>query len=179
MTAFLNLPGIGGSGPSHWQSQWEATEPSFDRFRPGDWNRPDLCNWLVALDDAIDRSVPPPILVAHSLACLLVSHASDRIAGRVKGAFLVAVPDPAAHAFPQEAASFADPPRGPIPFPTLIVASSDDPYASQGYVRQRANEWNAGLIEVGALGHINGTSNLGTWAQGRMLLDAFRAGLRG
>lgn len=178
MATFIMLPGIGGSGATHWQTHWEAGDPCFTRFRPGDWDRPDLADWLGALEDSIARAKAPPVLVAHSLACLLVAHAAPRIAGRVKGAFLVAVPDPASPVFPQAARRFADPSRQALPFPALMVASSDDPYAASAYVRTRAREWDAGLVEIGDCGHINGASGLGTWEEGRRLLDAFCAGLR-
>lgn len=103
MATFIMLPGIGGSGATHWQTHWEAGDPCFTRFQPGNWDRPDLTDWLGALEDSIARAKAPPVLVAHSLACLLVAHAAPRIAGRVKGAFLVAVPDPASPVFPQAA----------------------------------------------------------------------------
>ncbi|OCW59554.1 RBBP9/YdeN family alpha/beta hydrolase [Hoeflea olei] len=178
MTSFLTLPGIGGSGETHWQTLWEAADPGFARFRPSDWDAPDLADWLTALERHIDQSGPRPVLVAHSLACLLVVHAAERIADRIGGAFLVAVPDPGSAAFPAAASSFADPPRRPLPFPALIVASSDDPYAAPAYVRSCAQAWDVGLIDIGACGHINGTSGLGAWGQGRQLLAAFHAGLR-
>lgn len=172
------LPGIGGSGATHWQSHWESEDAPFLRFRPSDWDQPDLDDWIAALESAIAQVGAPPVLVAHSLACLLVAHAADRIAGRVRGAFLVAVPDPSGPAFPAEAASFRNVPAGPLPFPALLVASTDDPYGSLAYARQRAGEWRAGLVEIGACGHINGASGLGGWREGRNLFDAFRAGLR-
>ena len=178
MATFITLPGIGGSGATHWQSHWEAGDPCFTRFRPGDWDRPDLADWQRALEEAIASAKMPPVLVAHSLACLLVAHAARRIAGRVKGAFLVAVPDPASPVFPQAARSFADPSRQALPFPALMIASANDPYAAPEYVRARAREWHAGLVEIGTCGHINGASGLGDWEQGRRLLDAFCAGLR-
>lgn len=178
MTSFLSLPGIGGSDAAHWQSQWEAGTPSFTRFQPADWDRPDLEDWLHALDSAIAQAATPPVLVAHSLACLLVAHAADRIADRVAGAFLVAVPDPDGAAFPAEAAGFARPPRRPLPFPAVIVASSNDPYASLDHVTARAEEWNARVIDIGAHGHINSASGLGSWTHGRQLLEAFCAGVR-
>ncbi|MEG9472588.1 MAG: alpha/beta hydrolase [Sphingomonas sanguinis] len=34
------------------------------------------------------------------------------------------------------------------------------------------------MVEVGALGHINGASGLGSWPEGRRLLTAFRSGTR-
>ena len=178
MASFVTLPGIGGSGETHWQSYWEAYDPSFTRFQPTDWERPNLVDWRQALETAIDASKEPPVLVAHSLACLLVAHAAQQIAGRVRGAVLVAVPDPSSPVFPAEATGFGNLPRYSLPFSTLIIASSNDPYAAPEYVRARSREWGAGFVDVGACGHINGTSNLGTWGQGRMLLDAFCAGIR-
>lgn len=177
--AALVLPGIGGSGADHWQSHWEAADPTFRRFRPADWDRPDLADWLCALDEGVGGSDSPPLLIAHSLACLLVAHAAARLEGRIRGAFLVAVPDPDGPAFPAEAASFRDPPSQPFPFPALIVASSDDPYGSLDHARRRGGQWSAGLVEVGPRGHINGASGLAAWPEGRMLFDAFAAGLGG
>jgi predicted alpha/beta hydrolase family esterase len=80
-------------------------------------------------------------------------------------AFLVAVPDPHGPAFPtREAPTFraASPHR--LPFATLVIASSDDPYASLDYARATAAAWGAGFVLAGALGHINGAI---AWATGR------------
>lgn len=179
MTEAIILPGIGGSGETHWQTYWEAENPSFYRFRPKSWDQPDLEDWLRALDSAVHHARTPVVLVAHSLACLLVAHAADRFGTRVRGAFLVSVPDPESSVFPVKAADFGGVPSIGLPFPTLIIASSDDPYGSISHARRRASEWKAGLVEVGAFGHINAASGLGAWRQGFMLLEAFRAGLRG
>lgn len=175
------LPGIGDSGSAHWQSLWQAENPAFRRFAPDDWDRPQLDDWLAALERAIDEAMQagegPPLLVAHSLACLLVAHGPAGLKGRVRGAFLVAPPDPQAAAFPAEAASFVAVPRAPLPFPALVVASSDDPYADLAYAQNLAADWRAGFVEAGALGHINAASGVGDWKQGRNLLTAFSAGL--
>ena len=178
-TAHVILPGISGSGETHWQTIWEAENPSYRRFRPADWDRPDLADWLDALDRAVDEAADRPVLVAHSLACLLVAPAAERLTERIRGAFLVSVPDPESPAFPAAAASFRDAPSRPLPFPALIVASSNDPYGSLEYMRGRAAAWDAELVAVGAEGHINAASGLGAWHEGAMLLTAFRAGLRG
>lgn len=172
------LPGIGGSGETHWQTLWEAEDPSFKRFAPSNWDAPDLADWIEALDRSLSDSEEPPVLIAHSLACLLVAHAAPRIASKVGGAFLVAVPDPDGPSFPAEASSFGMAPSRPLSFPSLIVASGNDPYGSLDYARRRAREWNAGFVEMGNLGHINGSSGLGSWMEGRRLYGAFRAGLR-
>lgn len=170
------LPGIGNSGEAHWQTRWEQADPSFQRFQPASWEQPELQDWIAALDRAVAAQAQPPLLVAHSLACLLVAHWAARTRGRVRGALLVAVPDPEGPAFPAEAASFRTVPEQPLPFPALIVASTDDPYGSVDHARGRAAAWGAGFVTLGPFGHINGASGLGDWPTGQMLLEAFAAG---
>ena len=176
MTDIIILPGIGNSGGTHWQTHWESAHPNMRRFAPASWDNPDLADWIAALDRAIDTAKKPPLLVAHSLACLLIPHWQRASTRRIAGALLVAVPDPASAWFPGEAAAFADVPEGRLGFPSLIVASSNDPFASLPYARRRAAQWGTGLVELGALGHINGPSGLGRWQDGLNLLAAFMAG---
>jgi len=90
----ITLPGIGGSGEDHWQSLWEKAEPRLMRFQPTSWDEPELNDWVQSLERAIGGCERPPVLVAHSLACLLVAHWAMRSSSRVAGAFLVSVPDP-------------------------------------------------------------------------------------
>lgn len=175
MTEFIHLPGIGNSGEAHWQSRWEQADPAIRRFSPSSWDQPDLADWLAALDRAVSAANTPPVLIAHSLACLLVAHWQSRRPGPVKGALLVAVPDPRSAAFPAEAAAFASVPEERFRFPSLIVASTDDPYASLPYVEARAGQWGSDLVNIGAKGHINGGSSLGDWPEGRRILMEFHA----
>lgn len=178
MTTFITLPGIGSSGPAHWHTLWETAEPNMHRFQPKSWDAPQLGDWCDALDEAVAATTTSPVLVAHSLACLLVVHWSVRSARSVRGAFLVSVPDPASAKFPKiEAASFADVPNERLRFPSLIVASRDDPYGTLAYQRDSAAAWGSDFADVGACGHINGASNLGAWPEGRQLLEAFAARL--
>ncbi|MEI2296503.1 RBBP9/YdeN family alpha/beta hydrolase [Ensifer sp. MJa1] len=173
MSEIIILPGIGGSGETHWQTHWERHYPHARRFQPENWDRPDRADWIAALDRAVAETEAPPLLVAHSLACLLVAHWQRVSARLVAGAFMVAVPDPGSHAFPLEAASFAGVPEEAFRFPSLMIASSDDPYGSLAYGRLRAAQWGSRIIEVGALGHINGKSGLGDWPAGRALFQSF------
>jgi predicted alpha/beta hydrolase family esterase len=175
----ITLPGIGGSGEDHWQSLWEKAEPRLMRFQPTSWDEPELNDWAQSLERAIGGCERPPVLVAHSLACLLVAHWAMRSSSRVAGAFLVSVPDPDGPNFPSAAASFRPAPDTPLRFPSLIVASTDDPYGSLAYARLRSDQWQTGLVVVGAHGHINASSGLVDWAQGRALLEAFCASLSG
>jgi len=177
MRKMITLPGIGGSSDTHWQTAWERADSRFSRFTPMSWDQPDLGDWTSALERAVSACDQPPVLVAHSLACLLVAHAAAELSCKVAGAFLVSVPNPNGPEFPSAAAPFRAVPAKALPFPSLMIASTNDPYGTMEYMRQRSREWEAGLVAAGELGHINASSGLGAWPQGRALLDAFCAGL--
>ena len=77
-TPILILPGFGDSGPEHWQSLWEASDPAFCRVVQRDWEHPELAEWLETLHRHIARCEAPPVLAAHSLACSLAAHWVNR-----------------------------------------------------------------------------------------------------
>lgn len=172
-TPLLILPGFGGSGPDHWQTHWQAADPTMQRFAPSSWNAPRLQDWISALDRAVAGMVQPCVLVAHSLACLLVAHWAQRPHAPVRGAFLVAPPDPASPEFPAEARSFVDLPGQALGFPAVVVASANDPYASMAYAEQQSQLWGAQCVDVGNKGHINAQSGCGAWPEGRAMLELF------
>ena len=171
----LILPGLGGSGPEHWQTRWEARDPACARVCQRDWNRPDLAEWLAAVDAAVagagaDARV---VLVAHSLACALVAHGARRPAWRrVVAALLVAPADvESAARTPPETRTFAPLPAAPLPFAATVVASHDDPFVELSRARAFAARWGARFVDAGTRGHINAASGLGDWPEGRALLD--------
>ena len=174
----IMLPGIYDSGPNHWQTRWQQVDPQITRFEPGDWDQPRLDDWLPALSRAVSATAPDsPVLIAHSLACLLVPIWAATAALPVAGAVLVAPIDPDQPAYPDEAAEFRDFPRRPLPFPTLVVSSLDDHYATTDWSSHFAQDLGARVVVAGALGHINADSGLADWQQGRDLVTAFCAGL--
>jgi uncharacterized protein len=175
MTEYIILPGSGGSGETHWQTHWERANPDMRRFAPASWDLPDFKDWLAALEIAVAESATPPVLVAHSLACLLVAHWQRVSTLPVRGAMLVAVPDPASAVFPSYGASFAAAAQGRLRFSSLVVTSADDPYGSVAYARAKAAQWGSDIRIVGALGHIGSAARLGDWPQGLALLRDFVA----
>ncbi|TSE08960.1 serine hydrolase family protein [Mesorhizobium intechi] len=172
MTHFIILPGSGGSGPAHWQSRWEDANPAMRRFRPSSWDLPDFTDWLAALEAAVVAAPEPPVLVAHSLSCLLIAHWQTVSQRPVTAALLVGVPDPASAVFPRYGMAFAGIPQGKLRFASLVVTSTDDPYGSQQYAEARAKQWGSRFAVIGPFGHINAESGLGDWPEGLELLDA-------
>ena len=178
MATTIVLPGIGGSDQAHWQTIWEERNPAMIRFQPQSWHKPELPDWMTALDRTMAETKEPPFLLAHSIGCLLVVHWAAQKSRPIKGALLVAVPDPDGPQFPAEAISFRGVPTQPLPFPALVIASTNDPFGSLDYERQCAKAWEAGLVVAGELGHINSASGLNDWPQGMALFEAFRAGAK-
>jgi serine hydrolase len=169
----LVLPGYGDSGPGHWQSLWQAADPRFRRVEQHDWLEPRLGDWLTALDPQVAACTTPPVLVAHSLGCALVAHWVQRSGGRgVRGALLVAPSDVEALAQVLDAVqSFKPVPLVRLPFPSIVVASDDDIYATLERSQTFARAWGSRFVSLSGAGHINTDSGYGAWPEGRTLLD--------
>ncbi|MBN3817358.1 alpha/beta hydrolase [Paraburkholderia sp. Se-20369] len=173
----LVVPGIGNSGPLHWQSVWQAAHSDWQRLAVEDWDDVRCDDWVSAIERQLAANGRETVIVAHSLGCLAVAHWAARHARKIRGALLVAVPDPESPAFPRVAArGFAPLPSERLPFPTTIVSSSNDPYGSMGHARACSAAWGSELVEVGAMGHLNANSNLGDWPEGFRLLEKMTLG---
>lgn len=170
----LILPGLGNSGPGHWQSWLEQRMPALRRADLGDWDAPAPEIWAERLEAAVMGAAQPVVLVAHSLSCILVARwaASGAPAvGKVAGALLVAPPDvDSPDGIPLEAARFAPVPTDPLPFPALVVGSRNDPYCRAERACALAVAWGADFIDAGEAGHINTDSGYGPWPMGETLL---------
>ncbi|KJK55478.1 RBBP9/YdeN family alpha/beta hydrolase [Saccharothrix sp. ST-888] len=171
---FLVLPGYQNSGPEHWQSRWERQDPAaFRRVEQGDWDHPSLGDWVDTLDRAVIRALAdgpgPVVLVAHSLGCTTVAHWAAAHSRPVRAALLVAPPDIETAEVP-ELFGFRPIPRQPLPFPSLLASSSDDPWCSTERARAFADSWGSAFVDAGAHGHLNSDSGLGDWPEGRELL---------
>lgn len=174
MRPVLLLPGIHNSGPGHWQTAWEQHHPLVQRVAQRDWDNPACAQWVASLEQAVRDTGPEVILVAHSLACLVVAHWAVQTTQHIHAALLVAVPDPAGPEFPTQATGFAPVPGLHLPFKTTMVASTNDPYGSTEYATACAADWGAELVRIGAVGHINSASGLGDWPAGWDMVNRWR-----
>jgi uncharacterized protein len=181
----LILPGYHGSGPAHWQSWMQERLPGARRITGIDWEAPILSRWTKAVRRSILESSEPVWLVAHSFGCLTAVSAGTRLAGRIAGALLVAPADPQRFS-PRGVRTgtrrnsrrslAADLPFTPLPFPSLVVASRNDPWMRLEMVEHWAGLWGSAVIDIGEAGHINVDSGFGPWPQGLALLRALQSG---
>jgi hypothetical protein len=168
----LLLPGLFDSGPEHWQSYWERSDASMVRVRQRDWETPARADWVATLDQAIDQYGENVVLVAHSTACALVAFWAHATGRKVRGALLVGPSDTEGPNYPKGPRGWSPMPLARIPFPTIVVASSNDEYVSEERAAEFARAWGSRLVMVGAAGHINSASGLGDWPAGRDLVES-------
>ncbi|NMG45412.1 alpha/beta hydrolase [Aromatoleum toluvorans] len=174
-TPVFILPGLGGSGPAHWQSIWEASDSSLHRVVQRDWDHPDLKEWVATLQEHIAACEVAPILVAHSLACSLVAHWVNEHGKGVKAALLVSPSDvESPEHTPPEVRGFSPVPLVRFPFPSTVVASTNDPRVALPRAEYFATSWGSRLVVIPEAGHINAESQLGEWPEGKALLWELR-----
>jgi predicted alpha/beta hydrolase family esterase len=175
----LIVPGLCNSGPGHWQTAWEQDLPDCVRVELGMWSNPNRNAWVNQLNLAIQRAGRPVILVAHSLGCHAVAwwneYERPTADGPVVGALLVAPPDVEDRKADRRLARFAPVMRTPLPFPSIVVASRDDPYIEFGRARRIARIWKSRFVDAGWLGHINAESGIGDWPFGKFLLRQLKS----
>ena len=175
----LFVPGLGNSGPDHWQTRWLERLSTGQRVEQADWHKPSLAKWVERIISAVEKAERPVILIGHSLGVPAIAHAAVRFeGGRVRGAFLVSPPSEAGvRAIADIDRAFVPFPRGPLPFPSLLVASRNDHHADYRASEDMALDWGAKIIDAGEAGHINDESGHGPWPEGLMRFAAFMSKL--
>lgn len=161
----LIVPGLGDSGPGHWQTLWADSGPAFRRVHQHDFDRPQREAWIAGLEAELRRRPGPTVLVGHSLGCIaIVAWAQRHDCAQVAGALLVAPAD-------ADALGLLDGvPLAPLPFPATVVASSNDPYCTPARARAFASAWGAQFVDHGPSGHLNVAAGFGPWPRGERLL---------
>jgi hypothetical protein len=166
----LIIPGYNNSGPGHWQSIFERKLPSARRVEMPSWRAPLRNEWVEALEDAVAACNEPPLLVAHSLGCVAVAHWARVTRHAVHAAFLVAPCDVDKPGLPSLLRGFRPAPLEKLEFPSLLAASSDDPYLDVERAQDFAHGWGSHLRVLGRRGHINVSAGFGPWLEGEALL---------
>jgi uncharacterized protein len=168
---FLLLAGIHNSGPNHWQTKWHSEDSRNVKLDHSSWDRPDCLVWVEELNSYLTQSKEKIVLVAHSLACLMVAHWANQSHLKIQGALLVSVPDPKGKSFPADARNFGQIPMTRFDFPSIVVSSQNDPYCTSEHMNKCAKAWGSQFKQVGFLGHINADSGLSNWPEGKLILN--------
>ncbi|MDT2021108.1 alpha/beta fold hydrolase [Methylocella sp. CPCC 101449] len=171
----LIAPGHGGGSPDHWYARWVDKLSTARRIEQADWNEPNYDDWIAQIADHARKTERPIVLVGHSLGALSIVHAAPLLADMgARAAFLVAPPSQRVLAtIPEIDPRFSDIPSTPLPFPSVLVASRDDPYATYEESEAMARDWGSTIADAGNAGHINNESGHGPWPEGLMRFAGF------
>lgn len=180
-TAFtvLIVPGLRDHVAEHWQTLLAVRLPNCHTVPPLETDKLSLDARVAAIQHALDAIEGPVVLVAHSAGVLMTVHWAARHSRPILGALLATPPDlnspwPAQYPSPEvlQENGWSPLPAGPLPFPSIVAASSNDHLASLEAVREMAREWGGALVELGAVGHLNPAAGYGEWPQAEELIQA-------
>ncbi len=167
----LIVPGVNNSGPEHWQSIWQARYTGARRVEQEFWDLPDRDDWVAGLDRAARGIEGEFVIVAHSLGCITAAHWAMSAKRLAKGALLVAPVDLETPDYPPGVGGFTPTPMNELPFPSIVVGTTNDEYCTLARAEQFARAWGSRFINAGASGHMNFASGYGEWPEGEDLLS--------
>ncbi len=179
----LIVPGLRDHVPAHWQT---LLAERLDRVRTVEpMGRADLdCRTRV---EAIEREAQaidgPVIIVAHSGGAMMVAHWAAQTRRPILGALLATPPDfeqPMPEGYPTiedlRAGGWFPVPRAPLPFPSIVAASRNDPLGRFERVAELAACWGGQLVDLGEVGHLNPASGYGEWPDAEVFIRELASG---
>jgi predicted alpha/beta hydrolase family esterase/AraC-like DNA-binding protein len=179
----LIVPGLRDHVPEHWQTHLQhELERRGTRVAsvPRRTNEKLSCElWIDAIEESLEEMPGPVILVAHSGGVLMVVHWAQRHRRPIHGALLATPADienPLPPGYPSQDElrrnGWLPVPRLPLPFRSIVAASSNDPLAPHDRVVQFADAWRSELLELGEVGHLNPAAGYGPWPRALELIAA-------
>jgi predicted alpha/beta hydrolase family esterase len=165
------VPGLRGSVEDHWQTRLAATLPNARMLPPLGRTEPSLDARVAQLVHVVSEVEGPVVLVAHSAGVLVTVHWAVWYRGSSVAGALLATPPTMADELPPEYPSIRELrghgwlpiPRQPLPFPSIVAASSDDPLGNPLRLRSLAAAWGSRWHSLGPVGHLNPASGFGPW----------------
>ncbi len=168
-TTLVIVPGWQNSAPGHWQSLMADKWPGAVRVQQRDWQSPSKAEWVDSIAQTILSQSGKVVVAAHSLGCIATAHLPLEVTRRIHGALLVAPAEPLRH---EVLANFAPVPRALLPYRSIVVGSTNDPYCPLDIVRRYARAWGSEMVCLNNAGHINIDSGFGRWVEGERLLQS-------
>ena len=181
----LIVPGLRDHAEQHWQTLLERELPRVRAVPPMGRDDLDCAKRVAAIEQAAAAIDGPIVIVAHSGGVVMVAHWAAQTRVQVQGALLAAPPDfesPLPEGYPSAQALAANGwtpmPRAPLPFPSVVAASTNDPLGALDRVVVLARQWGSQLVNAGAVGHLNPASGHGEWPMAITLLETMGVPVR-
>lgn len=172
------IPGPGNGNQDHWLARWQTRLSTARLVADEGWHGGSPADPAGATLAAIESAQKPVVLVAHSTGVYSAVLAAPLSLRRIAGAFLVSPPELEGNgAMARKLRKLGAYTREPLPFPSVVVASRNDPHGSFEHAGDLANAWGSLFIDAGESGHINELSGHGPWPEGSMVFAQFIARL--
>lgn len=166
------VPGLRDHVADHWQTHLAEKLPNTRTVPPLEHDKLSRGARVSALDRVLAEIDGPVVLVAHSAGVMITAHWARQHARPVKGALLATPPDfdtplPDGYPTPEDLRrnGWHPIPREPLPFPSIVAASTNDPLARLAQVAELARDWGSRLVDLGPVGHLNPAAGYGPWPQ--------------
>ena len=177
-TTVLIVPGLRDHVPQHWQTLLVRRLSKVKTVAQLEHDKLNLDARIKAIQATIETIDGPIIVVAHSAGTLMMAHWAKQHTANIQGALLVVPPDfetPMPAPYPTleqlKANGWLPMPRQPLPFPTLVCVSNDDPLAHVDKVISLATAWHGEMVFLGNVGHLNPASGYGDWPLADQLIQ--------
>ncbi|HQU80720.1 MAG TPA: alpha/beta hydrolase [Azonexus sp.] len=177
----LLVPGLRDHVEDHWQTHLQRKIPGACSVPPLEYDKLSRDARVEALDKALSEIDGPVILVAHSAGVMITVHWAQKYSRPIHGALLATPADlesPMPAGYPSVDVlrdnGWQPIPRRPLPFPSIVAASTNDPLGSLERVTQMAADWGSRLVNIGAVGHLNPAAGYGEWTGAEELLRTLR-----
>jgi predicted alpha/beta hydrolase family esterase len=177
MPTILIVPGLRDHVADHWQTLLEQKLSKAASVPPLEHDKLSCAARVAALDAALAKIDGPVILVAHSAGVMITVHWAQQHSRKILGALLAAPADvetpmpagyPSIDALAQN--GWHPIPRKPLPFPSIVGASRNDPLAQFERVAAMAQDWGSRLVDLGEVGHLNPAAGFGEWPLAQTLI---------
>lgn len=103
------------------------------------------------------------ILTGHSIGCMAIVKWYERFQHLIKGALLVAPSDSERKGYPPYITGFTPIPMDRLPFPSVVVASTDDHVTTLERSKEFAQSWGSRLVILEGAGHVEPKNGFGAW----------------
>lgn len=161
----INIPGLHNSDCGHWQTILEKEHPAeFIRINQENWDEPDRETWISKIEEELsNRNHSELILIGHSIGCIAILKWFEKFRHKIKGAIFVAPSDSEKESYPNYITGFTPIPTEKLPFPSVLVASTNDHVTELSRSKEFAKNWGSKLIILENAGHIETKSGFGKW----------------
>ena len=169
----INIPGLHNSDENHWQTHFEISMPNeFIRIQQENWDEPDCNTWIDKIEKVLkEKNHSNLILIGHSIGCMAIVMWFEKFGHRIKGALLVAPSDSEKEDYPSYIKGFVPIPKTKLPFPSIVVGSTNDHVTTNKRTQEFANNWGSKFVLLDNAGHIETKSGFGDWPLGFELLN--------